>query len=57
YELTRELIKKAWEIHFPYFSYEKYNKKVEEIYNEAAKKEISKRDLEQYVLDALVKLD
>ncbi|QKF65055.1 hypothetical protein [Campylobacter corcagiensis] len=55
-ELTKDLIKKAWRVHFPYFDYDKYNQKVEEIYNEAVKKEIPKRDLEKYVIDTLVKL-
>lgn len=55
HELTGDLIKEAWSVHFPYFDYDKYSSKVEEIYNEAIKKEIPKRDLEQYVLDALVK--
>lgn len=52
--ITLKQIKKGWMIHFPYFTYEKYNKKVEEIYNEALKKEVAKKDLEQYVLDAIV---
>lgn len=53
--ITLRQIKKAWSLHFPFFAYEKYNKKVEEIYNEALKKEIPKKELEQYVLDAIVK--
>ena len=53
-ELTHELIKKAWENHFLYFPYEKYSEIVEQIYDEAVKNEISKRDLEKYVLDKLV---
>lgn len=52
--ITLKLIKKAWAIHFPYFSYEKYSKKVEDIYNESIKKEIQKKDLQQYVLEQLV---
>lgn len=52
--ITHKLIKKAWAVHFPYFAYEKYNKKVEEIYNEAVKKDIPKKDLQQYVLAQLV---
>jgi len=52
--ITLKQIKKGWILHFPYFAYEKYNKKVEEIYNEAIKKEIGKKDLEKYVLDAIV---
>ncbi|MBP3207807.1 MAG: hypothetical protein J6M21_06075 [Campylobacter sp.] len=53
-ELTHELIKKAWENHFLYFPYEKYSQIVEQIYDEAVKNEIPKRDLEKYVLDKLV---
>jgi hypothetical protein len=53
--ITYKQIKKGWAVHFPFFAYEKYNKKVEEIYNDAIKKEIPKKDLEQYVLDAIVK--
>ncbi|CZE47926.1 hypothetical protein [Campylobacter geochelonis] len=56
-ELTQRLIKSAWQVHFPYFAYEKYSQKVEEIYDEAVKKELPRRDLEQYVLDSLVKQD
>ncbi|MCI6988575.1 MAG: hypothetical protein MR902_03270 [Campylobacter sp.] len=53
-ELTRRLIKEAWAVHFPYFPYEKYSKKVEIIYNEALKFDIPKAKLEQYVLDKIV---
>lgn len=52
--ITQKLIKKAWMLHFPYFPYEKYSKKVEEIYQQACKEEVSKREIEQYVLDALL---
>lgn len=52
--ITLAQIKKAWSVHFPFFAYEKYNKKVEEIYNEAIRKDISRKDLEQYVLDKIV---
>jgi hypothetical protein len=52
--ITLKLIKKAWLVHFPYFSYDKYSKKVEEIYNESLKEEVNKKDLKQYVMDKLV---
>ena len=52
--VSKELIKKAWGVHFPYFSYEKYSTKVEMIYNEAVKNEIPRKDLEKYVLERLV---
>ncbi len=52
--ITLKLIKRAWLVHFPYFSYDKYSKKVEEIYNESLKNEVSKKDLELFVMDKLV---
>lgn len=52
--ISKKLIKQAWVVHFPYFSYEKYSSKVEMIYNEAMKNEISRKNLEQYVLERLV---
>ncbi|PSM51701.1 putative membrane protein [Campylobacter blaseri] len=55
--LTKQLIKKAWENHLPFFPYEKYSTKVEEVYEEALKKELPKRDLEKYILDSLVQND
>jgi len=51
--ITLKLIKKAWLIHFPYFAYDKYSKKVENIYNESLKNEVSKKDLQLYVIDKL----
>ncbi len=51
---SKELIEIAWKNHFPYFPYEKYSRKIEEIYNEAMKDEVSRKDLEKYVLDKLV---
>ena len=52
--ITLKLIKKAWLVHFPYFAYDKYSQKVEEIYNESLKEEVSKKDLQLYVMDKLV---
>jgi hypothetical protein len=52
--ISKKLIKEAWSVHFPYFSYERYSSKVEMIYNEAMKNEISRKNLEQYVLERLV---
>ncbi|WP_462104533.1 hypothetical protein [Campylobacter concisus] len=53
-EISHDLIKKAWSVHFPYFGYEKYSSKVEEIYNTAIKNDISKKDLEQYIYEKLI---
>lgn len=52
--ITLRQIKKSWKLRFPYFSYDEYNHKVEEIYLRAIKEEVSKRDLEKYILDKLV---
>lgn len=54
--ITQKLIKSAWEIHFPYFTYEKYSQKIVEIFEKSQKDEISKRDLEKYVMDKLSKI-
>ncbi|WP_072679617.1 hypothetical protein [Arcobacter sp. LA11] len=53
-EITLRQIKKSWRLRFPYFSYEDYRYKVEEIYQKAMKEEVSKKDLEKYILDNLV---
>lgn len=53
-EISYRQIKKSWKLRFPYFSYEDYNVKVEEIYLQALKDEVSKKDLEKYILDNLV---
>ena len=53
-QISLKCLKNAWQLHFPYFAYEKYSQKIDEIYDEAMKDEISRRDLEKYVLDKLV---
>ena len=56
-KLTHELIKRAWANHFLYFPYEKYSRIVENIYNEAIKSDVPRRELEQYVLSKIVEFD
>ena len=53
--MTKELIKRSWRLRFPYFSYEEYSHKIDEIFESAMKEEISKRDLEKYILENLSK--
>ena len=53
--ITKELIKRSWKLHFPYFSYEEYSAKIDEIFEKSIKDEISKRDLEKYIKDNLSK--
>ncbi|CAM3917068.1 hypothetical protein [Arcobacter cloacae] len=54
--MTKELIKKAWKLHFPFFSYEEYSSKIDKIFENSIKDEISKRDLEKYILEKLTKI-
>ena len=51
--ITIELIKKSWKLHFPFFSYEEYSEKIEEIFERSLKEEVPKRELEKYILDNL----
>lgn len=52
--ITKKLIKKAWKLHFPYFPYEKYSQKVEILYQKAIQEEVTRKQLEQYILDNLI---
>lgn len=52
--ISKKQIQKAWAVHFPYFSYEKYSKIVATIYKESLKKEIPKNTLESYILEQIV---
>ena len=54
--MTKETIKKAWSLHFPFFAYEEYSKHVNQFFENAMKEEISKRDLQKYILDRLAQL-
>lgn len=51
--ITIVLIKRAWRLHFPYFPYDDYSSKIEKIFEQSLKDEISKRDLERYILEKL----
>ena len=53
--VTKELIKRSWKLHFPFFTYEEYSEKIDEIFENAIREEISKRDLEKYILENLSK--
>lgn len=54
--MTKATIKKAWSLHFPFFSHEEYASQVNEIFVQAMREEISKRDLQKYILDRLSSL-
>ena len=47
--ITKELIKRSWKLHFPYFSYEEYSDKIEEIFEKSIKEEISKITPHNYI--------
>ncbi len=51
---TATLIKEAWQIHFPYFPYEKFSTRLEEVYGVALKEEIPRGELEKFILEKLV---
>jgi len=53
-KMASKVIRKAWSIHFPYFAYDEYRYKIEEIFHKAMKEEVQKKDLEKYILDKLV---
>lgn len=53
-EVSKRQIKSAWQLHFPYFTYEKYSQIIERIYNQAIQDEIPRGELEKYILDKLV---
>ena len=54
-EISIRRIKYAWKLHFPLFSYEKYNTKVVDIYIDSQRLDIEKKDLEKFTLDKLIK--
>ena len=54
-EVAIKRIKMMWNLHFPLFAYEKYKKQVDEIYKNALKNDISKTELERYIMDELSK--
>ena len=51
--VARVRIQQAWDLHFPFFPFEEYHIKVNEIFEEALKQEIHKNDLEQFILGNL----
>ncbi len=53
--MTLKRIKDAWKNHFPYFPYNEYHEEVAKLYEKAEKAEISKKELEVYILDNLSK--
>ena len=55
-EMVKISLKKAWKLHFPFFSYDEYGKKINTIFEDAMRDEIPKKELQKYILDKLSKL-
>lgn len=53
-KMAEKRIRSSWKNHFPYFSYDEYRYKIEEIFHKAMKAEIQKKDLQKYILDKLL---
>lgn len=51
--MTKEVITKAWSLHFPFFAFEEYSNKFVKIFDQAIKEEVSKRDLQKYILEKI----
>lgn len=51
--MTKEVITKAWSLHFPFFAFEEYSDKFVKIFDQAIKDEVSKRDLQKYILEKI----
>ena len=54
-EVALKRIKIIWIIHFPLFAFDEYSNQVNEIYLQSLKKNISKTELERYIMDELSK--
>ncbi|TKX32316.1 hypothetical protein [Campylobacter aviculae] len=52
--VSKKLIEKAWNLHFPYFAYEKYSFIASDLYKEALKDDNLKKNLEKYVLEKII---
>jgi len=47
-------IKKAWENHFPHFSYDKHHREVANLYSEAIEKEIPSKEIYLHILNNMI---
>jgi hypothetical protein len=54
-EVATKRIKMMWNLHFPLFAYEQYNKQVDKIYKKSLINNISKTELQRYIMDELSK--
>lgn len=54
-EVASKRISLMWNLHFPLFTYEEYSDQIDEIYKKSLKNNISKNELERYIMDELSK--
>ncbi|WP_201351820.1 hypothetical protein [Hydrogenimonas urashimensis] len=52
-KMAEKMIKKAWEIHFPYYDYGTYHTKVAKFYDDAIERGVTGANLEMYIMNAL----
>lgn len=52
--VSRRMIKKGWELHFPHFDFEKHHAEVSNYYLHALEEDIKPKDLHLYIINKLV---
>ena len=52
--VSQLLLRKAWELHFPFFDFDKYSNRAAQLYLEALEQKIDKGKLEQFILSKMV---
>lgn len=52
--MSKKIIKKAWQNHYPHFSYELHSKEVSSLYSEALEKEIPSKEMQLYILNRMI---
>lgn len=53
-QVSKQLIIEAWKNHFPHFDYTKNTQKVSQIYAESIESGIKNKDLQRYIITAMV---
>ncbi len=52
-KMAEKMIRKAWEIHFPYYDFENFHAKVAKFYDDAVERGVTGANLEMYIMNAL----
>ena len=52
-KMAEKMIRKAWEIHFPYYDFETFHAKVAKFYDDAVERGVTGANLEMYIMNAL----